>query len=217
MTRSRANYKTDRFLMEEPMNRSKLVVVFMTVLGITSAGPILLRAAAPSDFTGNISGALGGKSLDHDDWDPNQHQLLYGVQSDFRKTAWPISVAIDYMGSVGEKKRGGAHITGSTHEIAIGVRKVWESFGVVAPFIGAGPAVLVAQTQSSVDFNGGHVITEDSDAALGVWAGGGLLFRIDPRFNLGAGVRYSHAREKLFKTNVDAGGTEFMVLAGLHF
>ncbi len=189
---------------------------FMLVLAFAMLA--VPRTWAASNITGNINGALGAKWLDSDDWDPNDDQFLFGLFTDFRQNSWPISIAIDFIGTTNSKDRDGARITGSTGEMALGVRKVWDQFGAVAPFIGIGPSIMTAQTESSVSSNnGGHIITEDHDTDVGYWLGGGVLFHVTPMLNLGAAIRYSQAEVELFNQDVKAGGTEFMLLAGVHF
>src|SRR4051812_9218689 len=105
------------------MNR-KLRVSFFLMLALGMGAAHMARASEESGVRGNILGFLGVKSLDHDDWDPVDDHLAYGVQSDFRGRSWPLSLAIDIIGSGDKRQKDGVNFTGATLEVDLGVRKL---------------------------------------------------------------------------------------------
>ena len=55
--------------------------------------------ANANEWTGNVNFFLGQKTLDEDDWAPLDKQGEFGVLVDFKQQNWPVSIAIDFLGS----------------------------------------------------------------------------------------------------------------------
>jgi opacity protein-like surface antigen len=171
---------------------------------------------ADSNVTGNLNFTLGQKFLNND-WKnlPGEgdrdfrDQLQAGILFDLRPQSWPINVSLDLLGSA-HKDNG---VTGSTSELALGVRKYFLEQTAVRPFVGAGVADISGQTSRRT--NGSRVTVEDD--ALGVWLMGGVLFRPTPHLNLGADLRYSAASITYLDKDVEAGGLSYGLFIGYGF
>ena len=170
--------------------------------------------AQAEGWTGNVSGYLGHKSVDDEDWPNLDSQTSVGVISDFRKQSWPVSIAADliFAGTVHES--GVIEDTGGTAEIHLGARKIFalenSSF---RPYAGAGVAFVSAILENE---NAG-VKVDDDDRAVGAWVGVGTYYSVTPSFNLGLDVRYSKAEVTLFDKDRETGGLNAGITAGYHW
>jgi hypothetical protein len=194
----------------------KLSAVAVVILAAAS----LTVPPALADADGHVNFFLGQKSLDSDDWAPIDDQFEFGAVMSFGQESWPVHIAVDVLGSVGQEDvyddlLGSVTLTGSTFEVDTGVRKIWKK-GKTLPYIGAGVSVIGAALEldngfSSVDANGG---------GFGFWAGGGVFWRLGTRFNIGLDLRYSAAEVDLdfgsgvVAHDVSAGGLQLGLLLG---
>ena len=196
----------------------------ITVSTITStAVSTLLFMAMPAahaddtqanSWTGNVSGYVGHKSVDDDDWPNLDSQTSVGVISDFRKQSWPVSIAADLIFSADVHKSGAEEDTGGTVEAHLGARKIFNlQNSSFRPYVGGGVALVSALLENE---NAG-VTVDDDDRAVGVWVGAGTYYAVTPSFNLGVDVRYSKAEVTLFDKEREAGGLNAGITAGYHW
>ncbi|MDD5209366.1 MAG: hypothetical protein PHV36_08270 [Elusimicrobiales bacterium] len=176
------------------------------------------RAAAGNQWTGNANLLLGAKALDKNDWEPANEQGEAGVETDFRRRDWPLSVAIDVLGAAGEGKIydpffGEAKMQSETSELCLGVRKVWDGSPSVRPFIGGGISMIKATARVTVL----GVTVEDSGSGTGSWLGGGVYWTLGDSFNIGFEFRTSSGKAKLFGQEIKAGGGHGGLLVGYHW
>lgn len=157
--------------------------------------------------TGHANFFLGTKFLNEDDWSPLERQGEIGAEISFGKDDWPVLIAIDLLGS--GKKDSDADVEGSTSELDVGVRKIWQP-GSVRPYIGGGIALVNGEIK--VDAFGATL--SDDDNGVGGWVGGGVFWRLKSRFNIGIAARYSRARVNVFGTDIEAGGAHLGMLLG---
>jgi len=195
-----------------------------TVSTITSAAlSTLLFMAMPAAYaddtqtdgwTGNVSGYLGHKTVDDNDWPNLDSQASVGVISDFGKQSWPVSIAADLLFAGTVHESGVNKDTGGTMEIHLGARKIFtlqnSSF---RPYVGGGVALVSAMLENE---NAG-VVVEDDDTATGAWVGVGTYYAVTPSFNIGVDVRYSKAEVTIFDKEREAGGLNAGITAGYHW
>lgn len=173
-------------------------------------------------WTGNVNVFLGQKSLDENDWAPLEHHAEGGVLVDFKKQNWPVSIAVDILGSV----RMGTvvdtdptvDLESYTSEIDVGVRKIWKVSGSSnrpRPYVGGGIAFVHGEILATNNATG-FTVTE-YDNGTGVWINGGVYWTLAQHFNLGLDLRYSKAEIKLYDVDVEAGGTHVGLLLGYHW
>jgi opacity protein-like surface antigen len=165
-------------------------------------------------WTGNVSGYLGRKFVDDDDWPNLDSQRSAGVISDFRKKSWPVSIAADLITAGADHQSGANEVTGGTIEMHLGARKIFtlgnSSF---SPYVGGGVAIISALLENE---NAG-VTVDDDDTAVGAWISVGTYYAVTPRFSLGLDVRYSKAEVTLFDKEREAGGLNAGITAGYHW
>jgi len=194
----------------------KLAAVTVVVL-VTSAFAL---SPAWADSDGHVNFFIGQKSLDSDDWDPVDDQLEFGAVMSFGQDDWPVHIAVDVLASAAEETvfdpfLGDVTVTGSTFEIAGGVRKIWGK-GMFRPYLGAGVAVIGA----GAELDDGFVSVDANEVGFGFWAGGGLFWRLGKHFNIGLDARYSSAEVDLdfgsgiVSQDVSAGGLHYGLLVG---
>ena len=175
---------------------------------------LILSAAHAGDWTGNVSGYLGHKSLDDKDWPQLDSQFAIGVLFDIKKQDWPVSIAFDIIGSGDVHEDGSQKDEGYTVENHLGVRKIFELLSYsIKPYLGGGIAFVHAKLK---DKDGSTTRSED-DNAVGAWFGGGMYVGLTPHLNLGLDVRYSKAEVTLFDVDREAGGLHAGVTAGYHW
>ncbi len=175
-------------------------------------------AAAEKQWTGNANLLMGAKALDKTDWEPANEQSEAGIETDFRRRDWPLSVAIDVLGAAGEGKVydpffGEAGMRSETSELCLGIRKVWDGSPSVRPFIGGGISMLKATARVTVL----GITVEDSGSGTGSWLGGGVYWTLGDSFNIGFEFRASSGKTKLFGQEIKAGGTHGGLLVGYHW
>ncbi len=175
---------------------------------------LTLSAAHAGDWTGNVSGYLGHKSLDDKDWPQLDSQPAGGVLFDIKRQDWPVSIAFDIIGSGDVHEDGSQKDEGYTVEKHLGVRKIFDLPNYsIKPYVGGGVAFTYAEMN---DKDGSTTLSED-DSAVGGWVGGGMYFGLTPHLNLGLDVRYSKAEVTLFDKDREAGGLLAGVTAGYHW
>lgn len=176
---------------------------------------LLLSAlsAHANPWSGNANFILGTKTLDDTDWTPFDEQVAFGILVDFKQQSWPISIAIDLLGSLDEETVLGIDTEASTTEFDIGIRKIWEVSGSsIRPFIGGGLALVNAEIKAT------NVVTASiDDDGTGIWLNGGVYWTLGQHFNLGLQARYSKAEVQFLGVDIEAGGTTVAVMLGYHW
>lgn len=205
------------FIMRKELkvNGRSLVVVFLMVFVALAA----FNGAAWAG--GNVNVMFGQKNLDDDDyWEPVEDQTEYGIMFDFKANDnWPISIAVDVLFSDDDGESYspylGANVEyeGETQEFNLGVRKYFPVTPQFKPYVGGGLAYISAEYSGSY----AGVSVSDDDSEVGFWLGGGAVFTFAERINIGVDLRYSQAEVSLFGVDGEAGGSHFLVFAGLHF
>lgn len=184
------------------MNKNIRVIILMLFFMNLSANA----------WGGNVNFFLGQKTLDEDDWSPVDKQGEFGVLVDFKQENWPVSIALDFLGSADEGTALGLNVEGITSEIDIGLRKIWETAGsTVRPYIGGGIAFIRAEFKTK------DLPVSDDDNGTGIWLGGGVYWTLNQSFNLGFDLRYSQADVTLFNVDGKAGGTHAGIMLGYHW
>lgn len=165
-------------------------------------------------WTGNVSGYLGHKSVDDNDWPNLDSQGSIGVISDFGKQSWPVSIAADLIFAGTAHESGVNKDTGGTAEVHLGARKIFtlenSSF---RPYVGGGVALISAVLENE---NAG-VKVDDNESTVGAWVGVGTYYAVTPSFNIGLDVRYSKAEVTLFNKERETGGVNAGITAGYHW
>lgn len=193
---------------------------------LIAALPLLLLLATPSanadesqatgqatGSSGNISGYLGVKSLDEDDWQELDGQTSIGVIADFKRNSWPVSISIDIIGSADFHEVGALEDVGYTVENHFGVRKIFTTNSSFMPYIGGGVAIINAGIENKAPSG----TVKDDDSAVGSWVGAGSYLQITKNFNVGVDIRYSKADVTLFNIEREAGGLHAGITAGYHW
>ncbi len=185
------------------MKKNVLAVVLM----------LFFASANANAWTGNVNAFLGQKTLEEDDWAPLDKQAEFGVLVDFKQPDWPVSIALDFLGSYDEAIALGFNFEGTTSEFDVGVRKIWDVSGsTIRPYIGGGLAFINAELKITT-----YPTITDDDNGTGIWFGGGVYWALGPHFNLGFDLRYSKADVTVYDVDVEAGGTHAGVTLGYHW
>jgi hypothetical protein len=173
----------------------------------------LFAIAPPTAQAGHVNLFLGSKVLSEKDWAPLDTHTEGGIEASWGSSEWPVMIATDLLGSTRSKSEGGIDYTGTTGELALGVRKIWNT-GTrrrVHPYIGGGISYITAKFEGTA----GGITVSDDDTGVGGWFGGGIFWRLGSQFNLGISARGSAAEVNLYGVDGKAGGGHFGVTFGL--
>lgn len=172
-----------------------------------------MAAPAFAGVTGNVNLFLGEKNLDSD-WGIYDDQGEFGILFDISGDYWPVSIAVDLLGSAHTEEYWWGDATASTGELDLGVRKVFDIPGTsFHPYVGGGLAFVSARYEETDYY--GTIYTEDD--GTGIWLNGGIYWTLGRSFNLGLDLRHSQADVTLDGVEVDAGGTHGGILLGYHW
>ena len=173
--------------------------------------------------SGNLNVLLGFKAMEKNDWDPVHVQGEGGFLLDFKGKGWPLSIALDFLGSYAEDAGtffvpGTGLVTGdwesSTAEFNGGIRKYWGADAVMRPYIGGGLAFISAQLEAKT---GRFDYVRDSDYGVGLWLNGGIIWTLTEHFNIGFDVRVTGAEVTIFEATRKAGGFHSGLILGYHW
>jgi len=211
---------------------SSTVRAILTTLVLTAAIGSGVGAAFAGTDVGSVNFTLGRKSLTHA-WSlgvPSQDttsrvgQPALGLELSWGRQNWPVMVAFDVFHSYDD---GIIHIPqffttpafdlrlrARTIEVGLGVRRSWSMLGL-SPYLGAGGSWVRGSSDVEViDPNAGQfgVVTADAHnrvSSVGYWAGGGIIRRVGPRFQIGLEGRYAKATLKATPLVVEQGTLPF--------
>jgi opacity protein-like surface antigen len=147
-----------------------------------AAAPFHEDEAAESNKVTNFTVLVGQRSLDKDDWEPVEDQMVVGVEVDTydRDDSFGWELGIQYSNDDGSVL--GTDVSGDTTEFYFGIRSTFAKSGRLHPYIGLGIASLHAESNIS----GG---SEDKDDAVGGYAHAGVYWNVGQNLNLGVDVR----------------------------
>lgn len=147
------------------------------------------RTAAAGDSLGNINFLVGRRQTDSNKWRPVDQTTVLGVEGSWGNADWPLHFATDIYYSGASDSHNGEKTETRRLEAAIGLRKIWKS-RFLRPYMGVGVTVL----EDRLTRSGASPHASARDKAAGAWLGGGLFFRIGPKFDVGVAVRYVAAK-----------------------
>lgn len=157
-----------------------------------------LVAAAESHWSderpNHIAILLGQRSLDEDDYEPVEDQIVFGFEFWREHADDVVGWEAGLQGSGDDGEIAGFDVEGSTGELYGGVRKSFGT-GAIRPYVAAGLSVI----RSEVEVDG---FGSDDDTSLGLYAHGGVLFAVTPTFHVGLDLR------GLFGSGMEIGGVD---------
>ena len=202
--------------------RKFLVCIVLCLATICPTTVTARQSEKPKGWTINANAFLGAKFLEKDNWEPVDQPFEGGVLLDFRPRKWWINFAVDFLYAWDQEDVGimdlgigkySVAVESQFIELNLGVRKIWESFKYIRPFIGGGLAIINGRIESRT--MGGSAA--DQDTGFGIWVDTGLYVLLSNRFNIGMEGRWSKAEVDLFDREARVGGWHIGVILGLHF
>lgn len=194
----------------------KHVSTALSLTAVTIALLLPFNSAQAEGWTGNTSGMIGKIKRDDSDWDNHKEQDAIALLADFKKISWPVSLAVDVIGSGDEDKSLNRKQESFTAAVHLGVRKVFEIEGsAFKPYIGGGVALI--NTEMNDINTATHVTKSEDDSATGTWVNVGTYVEIGEQMQLGFDVRYSDADVTVFDKDRQAGGLQTAVTLGYHW
>ena len=175
---------------------------------------LIASFAKAEEFSGHISGFIGLKTMDSNDWPDLDKHFSMGVFFDITKDSWPVSIVLDITDTGGKHKHDGMEDLGHSTELHFGIRKIFiNQDSRIKPYIGGGVSSMYAEQEFEVN----NVSTEQDDSTVGIWLGAGMYYEMNPKFVLGLDVRYSDGEVTLFDEDLNAGGLYMGVTGGYQF
>jgi len=173
---------------------------------------------AAARYEGDLNLFAGQKWLNAGDWEPVERQPQFGLMLAFGEERAAVHFVLDAFVASKDASEpaatSGALVSGSSTEVAIGVRKVWIR-GATRPHLGAGANVV---SVSEDRLNGVSGTVTNDDRGYGVWVDTGVTWRLASHLNLGFELRYSSERVELGSGSVPrdaaAGGFHLGLLVG---
>lgn len=163
---------------------------------------------SPTLAGGNVNFVLGQRSLDND-FDPVDDQTAIGGTVDWSVSDWPINLEAGGHYSSEDDRIHGIDVEASVLELSFGVNKTWEvgSSGNMFPFVGGGlSAVTTAVEVGSED---------EDDTSFGLYAHGGIFWRLGEKFNIGVDGRLLRGAEADFDGgSIDVEYTQLSLILG---
>ena len=166
---------------------------------------------ADDSWSNRVSILFGQKHLQKDIFDENKHSA-FGIGFDIKKQDWPVSIAIDLVGSGKETNNANSGSDVATGELHLGIRKHW-LFNNIEPYIGGGASLSVTEI---TNFSGDGIEKQDDDE-IAYWVSTGINWKFDSNIVVGADIRYSDAKAELFNSAIKTSGVYSMVTVGYQF
>jgi hypothetical protein len=186
-------------------------------LVLAIAGVFAATGEAQARYHGDLNLFVGELWLYSSDWSPVDEQPELGLMLNFGEERAPIHFAIDLFASSKTASTtdpvASPIVKGASHEIAVGVRKVWAEHAT-RPHLGAGATAIAV----SEDRNGPFGVENNEDRAYGAWVDLGVSWRLATHLNLGLETRYSWAPATVGAganaRDVNVGGIHLGLLVG---
>lgn len=189
--------------------KTRMTPVTALLITLLAAG-----GAQAETWTGHSSLMLGSKQIREHDWAKDDEHGAIALLTDFRQENWPVSIAVDLVGTGSEEKIAGNKHETYTAEIHVGVRKVFDFEDCrIHPYFGGGLALINGEQKDRVS----GINRSDEDSTTGGWIGVGAYVDVTPSFTLGLDVRHSRGEVTLFDRDVDTSGTLAGITAGYHW
>jgi hypothetical protein len=178
---------------------------------------LAVASEARARYEGNLNLFVGQNWLNQGDWAPVDEQPQIGLMLAFGEERAAVHFSIDAFVSKNEVPDADptidSRVFGSSTELAIGVRKVWDE-SATRPHLGAGADII----HVIEELNGPFGTVKNEDRAYGAWVDVGVSWRLAGHLNLGIEARYSVALATLgsgsLAREVTAGGVQFGFLIG---
>ena len=169
--------------------------------------------------TGNINFAVS--SLRTDDvfskiFDVDERMGI-GIICDVKKKNWPVSIAFEYLLSyagsrIPENSYGlveNTKVDFYCSEAYLGIKKIFNYFGSVRPFVGGGIHTISMYVDIPHD--------NEFNAGVGCWVGGGSYFMLSKHVQIAFEWKWSKAKLSIFDIKSDVGGNHFDFMIGYNF
>lgn len=184
---------------------------------LTAAALVLGAGRAEARYHGNLNLFVGQKWLTESEWAPVAEQPELGLMLAFGEERLTVHFALDAYYARSEVANPDPTVTtrvkGTSGELSIGVRKLWE-LGATHPYIGGGASIVTVR--EDLDGPSGRV-THD-DRGYGGYAQLGVFWRLAGHLNLGIEARYNKVDADMGDTfsvrDVEAGGFHAGLLIG---
>ena len=186
-------------------------------LAAVAAALLLAAGSAEARYNGNLNLFVGQKWLTQSDWDPVAEQPELGLMLAFGEERISVHFAVDAYYSKKEVDNPNptvdARVKGTSGEISIGVRNVWD-LGATRPYLGGGASIVTVRE----DFDGPSGPVSHDGRGYGAFIQAGMFWRLAGHLNLGIEARYGKVDVDLGETfevrNVDGGGFHAGLLIG---
>lgn len=195
-------------------------MVLRSIRWLAGLALVLAAAGKPASAApgGNVQFLLGERALASDLWGDTDRQDLFGVQADYAGQGWPVRLEAGIFVSsatadfVEPLLLGRAETENRISELSFGLNHTWDRRGRTRPFLGGGLAWVVAGSDVRSEF---LPDAHDDAQALGVYAHGGMFWRVGATFNLGFDVRVMGTTNiDLFDASGDAGYAQVGLIFG---
>ncbi len=177
-----------------------------SLMAIVATMFIAPASFAESEWTGNVNALIGKRMLENSKWKPLDDHWGGGLEFDFKKKSWPVSMLFSVSGSSKDEDvccvSDGTFLYSvnnkvETLEISAGLKKYFALGGNAFPYIAAGGSYIEVETSSETGNNlfTGNLLSRGNESTSGGFVNGGVMWKFGT-FNAGFDIR------KLFGTNL---------------
>jgi opacity protein-like surface antigen len=214
LERVRFKYFSILYLPQSDLARKIINFKRLITTSVTTSLLVILPNSfvhADDSWSNRVSILFGQKHLQMDIFDEKKHSA-FGIGFDIKKQDWPVSIAIDLVGSGKETNNTNSGSDVATGELHLGIRKHW-LFNNIEPYIGGGANLSVTEI---TNFSGDSIGKQDDDG-IAYWVSTGISWKFDNNIVVGADIRYSDAKAELFNSTIKTSGVYSMVTVGYQF
>ena len=189
--------------------KTKILPLLITTFALASA-PI--SAKQENEWDNRVSVLLGYKNLKSNNFEESNQKAI-GIEFDVKKKSWPVSIAVDLLGSGEKTSISGGKVEEVTGGIHLGVRKHWMFTSNVETYLGGGVNYEIGEIKEKT--NGASTTLDDN--RLGIWFSGGVNWKFRNGFILGSEVRHTNEVDYFSTGTIQPGGLYYGVTLGYSF
>lgn len=187
----------------------KLITLLLTTSTFIS---LPSTATQVDEWDNRVSFLLGYKNLKSSAFEEDA-QKATGIELDIKRKNWPVSIAIDLLGSGESTSVHNGKVQEVTGGVHIGARKHWMLTDNIETYIGGGVNYEIAEIKNTI--NG--VSSKIDDNRVGVWFSAGMNWKFNNGFILGGELRHTNEIDYYNNGTIQTGGLYSGVTLGYSF
>ncbi len=176
------------------------------------------QSSTDDAWRNSVAFLIGGRELDKEDWEPLEHQFMFGLEGSFRPADSALGFEVGVSLSLDEESNvmgTGVDVNATIGEIYFGPRVSLDLTNeVVHPYLGAGVTFLFVDVEGEL----GGLSVSDDDTSVAGYLHSGVIFDVSDKVFLGFDLRGVFGSDlSLFGASADADYQQLALLVGTSF